>query len=57
MRFTPVAVKELLEQLAGEHLLIYKEDAEAVEWRMSQSGELMIPEQAQYIEDGEPDDE
>ena len=54
---SPGAVKELLEQLAGEHLLIYKEDAEAVEWRMSQSGELTIPEQAQFIEEGEQDDE
>lgn len=56
-RMSPGAVKELLEQLAGEHLLIYKEDAEAVEWRMSQSGELTIPEQAQFIEEGEQDDE
>ncbi len=55
-RMSPSAVKDLLEELAGDHLLLYKEDAEAAEWRMSESGiqsNPVIP--ALGIDD--PDDE
>ena len=31
-------VKDKLEELAGEHILVFNEIAEAAEWRMSQSG-------------------
>lgn len=34
-RTTPVFVKEILEKLAGEHLLVYNEIAEAAEFRIS----------------------
>ena len=32
---TPTMVKEKLEKLAGEHLLVFNEEAEAVEYRIS----------------------
>ena len=38
-RMSPAEVKVLLEKIAGDHLLVYNEDAEAAEWRMSQRGE------------------
>lgn len=34
-RTTPSVVKELLEKLAGSHLMVFNEEAEAAEWRMS----------------------
>lgn len=37
-RTTPENVKILLEQLAGNHLLVFNETAEAAEWRISQRG-------------------
>jgi hypothetical protein len=34
-RTTPVIVKDLLEKLAGNHLMVFNEEAEAAEWRIS----------------------
>lgn len=34
-RTTPVTVKDLLEKLAGNHLMVFNEEAEAAEWRIS----------------------
>ena len=38
-RATPLMVKEKLEELAGEHLLVFKEEAEAVDYRISINGQ------------------
>jgi hypothetical protein len=35
-RTTPFVVKDLLEKLAGSHLMVFNETAEAAEWRISQ---------------------
>jgi Meiotically up-regulated gene 113 len=32
---TPSAVRDVLEKLAGNHLLVFNETPEAAEWRMS----------------------
>jgi hypothetical protein len=43
-RTTPFVVKDLLEKLAGSHLMVFHETAEAAEWRMSQGNvEQAVP--------------